>query len=143
MQRNFTDAEVTYCRAQSDPAASFAARWAGKEAVFKALGVASKGAGAAMRDIEILPDNAGVPQVTLHGAAQDAAQGKNITTVHVSLSHSEVSCCLRQHNLLGLMSSPRPLLLLSPLRNLRSALRLIRCHVSFTSCLTLCTIPKQ
>jgi fatty acid synthase subunit alpha, fungi type/fatty acid synthase subunit beta, fungi type len=90
VQRNFTDAEVTYCRAQPDPAASFAARWAGKEAVFKALGVPSKGAGAAMKDIEILPDDAGVPRVTLHGEAKDAAEGKNITTMHVSLSHSEV-----------------------------------------------------
>jgi fatty acid synthase subunit alpha, fungi type/fatty acid synthase subunit beta, fungi type len=90
VQRNFTDAEVTYCRAQPLPAASFAARWAGKEAVFKALGVPSKGAGAAMKDIEILLDDAGVPHVILHGDAKEAAQGKNITAVHISLSHSEV-----------------------------------------------------
>ena len=83
---------MTYCRAQPAPAASFAARWAGKEAVFKALGVPSKGAGAAMKDIEILPDAAGAPQVILHGDAKEAAEGKNIKTVHVSLSHSEVSC---------------------------------------------------
>lgn len=48
-----------------------------------------------MKDIEILPDNAGVPQVILHGDAKDAAQGKNIATVHVSLSHSEVCCSQR------------------------------------------------
>ena len=54
VERNFTEAEIAYCRAQPSPASSFAARWVGKEAVFKALGVASKGAAAAMKDIEIL-----------------------------------------------------------------------------------------
>jgi len=87
--RNFTDKEVAYCNAQPNPTASFTARWAGKEAVFKSLGVASKGAGAPMRDIEILLDESGVPQVHLHGDAKAAAEGKNITQVHISLSHSD------------------------------------------------------
>lgn len=88
--RNFTDAEVVYCQSQPSPAASFAARWTGKEAVFKALGVSSKGAGAAMKDIEILPDEVGVPQVTLYGDAKIAATSKNVTTIKISLSHSDV-----------------------------------------------------
>lgn len=87
--RNFTDKEVAYCNAQPHPTASFAARWAGKEAVFKSLGVASKGAGASMRDIEILPDGSGVPQVQLHGDAKASAEGRNIAHVHISLSHSD------------------------------------------------------
>lgn len=91
MVRNYTDAEILYCQAQSDPAASFAARWVGKEAVFKSLGVASKGASAAMKDIEILPDAQGVPEVVLHGQAKAAAVLKKVAKVHVSLSHSEVS----------------------------------------------------
>ncbi|KAI0685962.1 fatty acid synthase [Cytidiella melzeri] len=89
--RNFTDAEAAYCRSQPSPPSSFAARWAGKEAVFKALGVSSKGAAAAMNDIEILPDSAGVPTVTLHGDAKSAADAKGITKVHISLSHSETT----------------------------------------------------
>ena len=44
-----------------------------------------------MKDIEILPDASGVPTVTLHGDAKAAAEGKSISKVHVSLSHSEVS----------------------------------------------------
>jgi len=102
VQRNFTEAEINYCRLQPAPAASFAARWAGKEAVFKALGALSKGAGAAMKDIEILPDQVGVPQVTLHGDAKTAAEERNIAAVHVSLSHSDVSNCL---NLLYIFNS--------------------------------------
>ena len=91
VERNFTDAEVAYCRGQPLPAASFAARWVGKEAVFKSLGVASKGAAAAMKDIEILPDASGVPSVTLHGEAKAAADAKGVAKVHISLSHSDVS----------------------------------------------------
>lgn len=44
-----------------------------------------------MKDIEILPDAAGVPTVTLHGEAKAAADAKGISKIHVSLSHSEVS----------------------------------------------------
>jgi fatty acid synthase subunit alpha, fungi type len=91
ISRNFTDAEIAYCRAQPSCRASFAARWVGKEAVFKSLGISSKGAGAAMKEIEILPNEAGVPEVTLHGDAKVAAVAKGISTIHLSLSHSDVS----------------------------------------------------
>ncbi|KZW02887.1 fatty acid synthase [Exidia glandulosa HHB12029] len=87
--RNFTEAEISYCRSQPHPAASFAARWVGKEAVFKSLGVSSKGAAAAMKDIEILADESGVPQVALHGDAKAAADSKGISKVLVSLSHTD------------------------------------------------------
>ncbi|KZV59595.1 thiolase-like protein [Peniophora sp. CONT] len=39
VERNFMEVEIGYCRAQPAPASSFAARWVGKEAVFKAPGV--------------------------------------------------------------------------------------------------------
>lgn len=43
-----------------------------------------------MADIEILPDENGVPLVTLHGDAKKSASEKGIANVLVSLSHSEV-----------------------------------------------------
>lgn len=92
VSRNFTDAEAAYCRAQPSPSSSFAARWAGKEAVFKSLGVKSKGAAASLRDIEILNDSeSGVPFVTLHGDAKVKAHERGVKKVLISLSHSEVS----------------------------------------------------
>ena len=91
ISRNFTDAEIAYCRAQPSFQASFAARWVGKEAVFKSLGVSSKGGGAAMKEIEILPNESSVPEVTLHGEAKAAAAAKGISKIHLSLSHSDVS----------------------------------------------------
>ncbi|KAJ7158521.1 fatty acid synthase [Mycena filopes] len=88
--RNFTPGEIAYCRAQPSPPSSFAARWAGKEAVFKSLGVKSKGAAAAMLDIEILNDEAtGAPAVRLHGDAKKAAEGQGVSKILISLSHSE------------------------------------------------------
>jgi fatty acid synthase subunit alpha, fungi type/fatty acid synthase subunit beta, fungi type len=92
VSRNYTDAEIAYCHAQPNAPASFAGRWVGKEAVFKSLGVASKGAAASLKDIEILPDESGVPQVTLHGDALSAAKARGISKVLLSLSHSDVSC---------------------------------------------------
>ncbi len=68
LERNFTAAEVQYCLTSGtgrSPQKAFAGRWTAKEAVFKALGVASQGAGAAMKDIEIRTDENGRPTVTV------------------------------------------------------------------------------
>ncbi len=91
VEKNYMDAEVTYCKSQPYPATSFAACWAGKEAVFKSLGVIGKGTGASLKDIEILPEASGAPQVILHGDAKSVAQSKGITKIHISLSNSDVS----------------------------------------------------
>ena len=90
VSRNFTQAEIAYCHSQPSPPSSFAARWVGKEAVFKSLGVKSRGAAAAMKDIEIVNDESGVPIVHLHGEAKAGATAKGISKVLISLSHSEV-----------------------------------------------------
>ncbi|WVR07425.1 hypothetical protein IAU60_004466 [Kwoniella sp. DSM 27419] len=86
-ERNFTEGEIKYCSSAPDPTASFAGRWAAKEAVFKALSVPSKGAGASLKDIEIVSSESG-PTVKLTGDALSAAGGK---TIKVSLSHSDTS----------------------------------------------------
>lgn len=65
VERNFTTKEQGYCRKATNPQASFAGRWSAKEAVFKSLGVAGKGAGAGMKDIEVLSDEKGAPVVTV------------------------------------------------------------------------------
>ena len=68
LERNFTEAETKYCLASAtgrSPQKAFAGRWSAKEAVFKALGVTSQGAGAALKDIEILTDKNGGPTVTV------------------------------------------------------------------------------
>ena len=63
IDRNFTSAEQAYCRKAPNEHASFAGRWSAKEAVFKSLGVQSRGAGAALKDIEIGSKENGAPLV--------------------------------------------------------------------------------
>lgn len=65
IERNFTAKEQAYCRKAPNPQASFAGRWSAKEAVFKALGVEGKGAGAPLKDIEITNDEKGAPTVAV------------------------------------------------------------------------------
>lgn len=98
IERNFTAAEVDYCRSQPDPRASFCGRFCAAEAVFKAMNVASRGAAASMKDIEILPSpSGGAPQVYLHGEAARAA-GEGYKFV-VSISHSEDQAVAIAHRL--------------------------------------------
>ena len=52
-QRVFTQDEILYCRARSNPGLHFAARFAAKEAAVKALGTGI-GQGIRFRDIEIV-----------------------------------------------------------------------------------------
>lgn len=65
LERNFTEREQSYCRKAPNPQASFAGKWSAKEAVFKSLGVSSKGAGAPLKEIEIVNDDKGAPIVTV------------------------------------------------------------------------------
>ncbi|MBN2449102.1 MAG: holo-ACP synthase [Lentisphaeria bacterium] len=82
----FTPAEIE--RAPDAPARDsyFAARWAVKEAVAKALGTGI-GAECAWTDIDVTRGNAGEPLVQLQGAAAETARRRRIQRIHVSLSH--------------------------------------------------------
>lgn len=87
LQRVFTQEEIDFCKKKARPAVHFAARFAAKEAVAKALGTGfSKGI--RMRDIEVVRAEDGAPKVNLHGKASklyDALGGKSI---FLSLSHT-------------------------------------------------------
>jgi len=90
IERNFTQAEIDYCRKAPSPQASFSGRWSAKEAVFKSLGVASQGASAPLKCIEILADAKGAPTVELHSDALEAATTAGVKSVQVSISHSDI-----------------------------------------------------
>lgn len=84
--RVFTQAEQDYCRRARDPAERFAARFAAKEAVLKAL---SAGLGACpFRDIEVVRGRSGAPAVELHGAAAALAAERGVAGWRVSLTHT-------------------------------------------------------
>lgn len=88
VQRIFTPAEKEYCEGRGrQNAASYAARFAAKEAVMKALGTGLSGGGT-WHDIEVLPDSLGKPVMKLTGVFGQLANEMGVTCIHVSLSHA-------------------------------------------------------
>jgi holo-[acyl-carrier protein] synthase len=81
-------AEADYCRSMNDPAPHFAARFAAKEAISKAFGTGFAGQ-FNWHDLEIRRKASGEPFVVLHAGAADLAKRLRVTTVFISLSHSE------------------------------------------------------
>ncbi|MBM4430354.1 MAG: holo-[acyl-carrier-protein] synthase [Chloroflexi bacterium] len=83
LQRVYTSTELALCRGR---APELAARFAGKEAVSKALGTGLLGV--AWREIEILADSRGKPWVRLYGRAAQRAAELGLREFAISLSHS-------------------------------------------------------
>ena len=86
-RRLFTDEERRYAEMANDPAERLAARFAAKEAVMKVLGV---GVGAVrFREIEVMKQRDGRPELRLHGRAAELSEGSGATRWHVSLTHTD------------------------------------------------------
>ena len=89
-KRVFTEAEIAYCESRGKQQfASFAARFAAKEAVLKALGTGLRGG--ELIEIEVLNDELGCPQMSLRGYYEELAKSKGVGKIHVTLSHSKDS----------------------------------------------------
>lgn len=87
IKRIFTIKEQEYCESRKQMAASsYAARFAAKEAVVKALGTGIA-EGGLWTDIEILPDDNGAPHVKLYGYFAYLATKRKIYNIYISLSH--------------------------------------------------------
>jgi len=90
----FTPAERAYCTARHHPAQHFAARFAAKEALFKALGTGWSG-GMAWQETEIDHDANGRPRLKVSGAVADYVARQGVTRMHVSLTHvREIACAV-------------------------------------------------
>jgi holo-[acyl-carrier protein] synthase len=85
-QRIFTTGEIAYCLKRARYAESFAARFAAKEAVMKALGT-GYGRGVWWRDIEVVRDR-GRPGIVLYNGALARAEAIGATRWHLSLTHT-------------------------------------------------------
>jgi len=84
----YQTAEVDYCRSMKDPAPHFAARFAAKEALSKAFGTGFAGQ-FSWRDLEVRRKASGEPFIVLHGGAADLARRLGVSTILISLSHSQ------------------------------------------------------
>ena len=83
IDRVYTPIEAAICRGRPR---EFAARFAAKEAVMKALGTGARGV--AWREIEVLLNRRGKPLVYLHGRARQRAKEIDLAGLDLSMSHS-------------------------------------------------------
>lgn len=85
LKRVFTESEQACCNARRDRFACYAARFAAKEAVLKAIGTGL--AGCRWTDIEIRRRLGDRPEVVFSGRAAELARRKEIAGLLVSFSH--------------------------------------------------------
>lgn len=86
-ERYFSQREIEYCQRKAISAIHFAARFAAKESFLKSLGI-GLGMGVALREIEVINDSQGKPDLVLQGQAQQLIRERGIRKVHLSLTHT-------------------------------------------------------
>jgi len=84
--RLFTPSELEYCKRHKDPVPHLAARFAAKEAVFKAIGTGLSG-GVGWKQAEVIQPGGQQPRLELSGAALERFQAMGCERSHLSLTH--------------------------------------------------------
>jgi holo-[acyl-carrier protein] synthase len=82
LERVYTDAERALCGARADAASAYAARFAAKEALVKALGAPP---GIRWRDMEVVRDS-GAPRFALSGVARQVMEERGVEAF-LALTH--------------------------------------------------------
>jgi len=82
----FSKKEIDYCETKTDKFVHYAARFAAKEAFFKAIGTGWT-EGTAFNEVEITNDVNGKPELSLLGATGKSKVALGIMTISLSLSH--------------------------------------------------------
>lgn len=89
-RRLFTEGERAYCDRRAQPARHFAARFAAKEAAYKALAGSAEARHIHWLEIEVANSPLdGRPTLLLHGTAAKRAAELGVGTVHITLTHSD------------------------------------------------------
>jgi holo-[acyl-carrier protein] synthase len=88
-QRVYTPGEIAYCdrKEKRGAAASYAARFAAKEAGMKAIGT-GKSHGVLWRDVEVIRGQYGAPQLAFHGAAKQFFDRLGATQALITITHT-------------------------------------------------------
>lgn len=86
-ERVFTEGEQRYCEGRRRKYESYAARFAAKEAVMKALGT-GWGENTGWREIEVFRQRGSRPEIVLHGKAKEYAEALGVTRFHLTLTHT-------------------------------------------------------
>jgi holo-[acyl-carrier protein] synthase len=85
LEKVFTPQEIAYCNARANAYQHYAARFAAKEAVSKALSTGWAGE-FRWKDVEVMNDPSGQPRIAFSGKLGETLNG---ASVFVSLSHSD------------------------------------------------------
>jgi holo-[acyl-carrier protein] synthase len=87
LRKLFSENERQYCDQQKRPGLHYAARFAAKEAVSKALGTGIGGK-AGWLEMEVIRAESGAPTMIFHGRALEFIHAQGIAEVQVSLTHA-------------------------------------------------------
>jgi holo-[acyl-carrier protein] synthase len=82
----YSPSEIAYCESKTNKFEHYAARFAAKEAFYKALGEGWM-ANTAFSEIEVYHDQKGKPEIRLLGDTERSLSGMGIRKILVSLSH--------------------------------------------------------
>ncbi len=89
LQRIFTPREIDHCRGKARTASTLALRFAAKEAFSKALGVGLRKGGIRWREVEVVPDPRGKPELHLTGRAAQLCEEAGITNILLTLTDED------------------------------------------------------
>jgi holo-[acyl-carrier protein] synthase len=87
LRKVFTPNEIKYCRSRKKSYEHFAARFAAKEAVSKAMSIGWSGS-FRWKDVEVINEPSGAPKIILYHNVAKTLKG---CRVHLSLSHTETT----------------------------------------------------
>ena len=85
-EKIFTSHEIEYCKNKTNKYEHFAARFAAKEAFFKAIGTGWRG-GLAFSEIEVNNDELGKPSFKLYGKSKQFVENNNFSNIQLSITH--------------------------------------------------------
>ena len=87
LDRVFSEGEINYCSRHAQAAMHYSARFAAKESFLKALGT-GLGRGVKLREIEVVHDKNGKPDLMLRGEAKAQIEKRKIKKIYLSLTHT-------------------------------------------------------
>ncbi len=85
-EKLFTAREQAYADDKATTYQHYAARFAAKEAFFKALGTGYR-YGMAFHEIEVVNDELGKPIIHTHGKVKEYIENEGVQHIHLSISH--------------------------------------------------------
>lgn len=83
----YSQNEIIYCQNKAYPAVHYAARFAAKESFLKSLGI-GLGMGVSLKDIEVINNPQGRPQLNMNERIQRVLEVRGVTAIHISMTHT-------------------------------------------------------